>query len=72
MRSLPSTVSPARTAGFGQFRPFDITVQIVDNQHRQLEAGFAIEEFYKDEQPNPRFMVYRFMPIFRANRALKS
>lgn len=37
----------------------------------QLAAGFVIESFYEDEQPNPRFLVDRFMPTFLATRALK-
>lgn len=37
----------------------------------QLEAGFSIEGFYEDEQPNPRFLVDRFMPTFLATRALR-
>ena len=37
----------------------------------QLTAGFVIAGFYEDEQPNPRFLVDRFMPTFLATRALK-
>lgn len=37
----------------------------------QLDAGFAIEGFYEDEQPNPRFVVDRFLPTFLATRARK-
>ncbi len=37
----------------------------------QIAAGFAIEGFYEDEQPNPRFLVDRFMPTFLATRALR-
>jgi len=37
----------------------------------QLAAGFSIDGFYEDEQPNPRFIVDRFMPTFLATRAIK-
>lgn len=37
----------------------------------QLAAGFLINGFYEDEQPNPRFIVDRFMPTFLATRAIK-
>jgi hypothetical protein len=37
----------------------------------QLEAGFSIDGFYEDKQPNPRFLVDRFMPTFLATRAVK-
>jgi SAM-dependent methyltransferase len=37
----------------------------------QIAAGFAIEGFYEDGQPNPRFLVDRFMPTFLATRALR-
>lgn len=37
----------------------------------QLAAGFLIDGFYEDEQPNPRFIVDRFMPTFLATRAIK-
>lgn len=37
----------------------------------QLTAGFSIDGFYEDEQPNPRFLVDRFMPTFLATRAVK-
>ena len=37
----------------------------------QLAAGFVINGFYEDEQPNPRFLVDQFMPTFLATRSLK-
>lgn len=37
----------------------------------QLEAGFSINGFYEDQQPNPRFLVDRYMPTFLATRAVK-
>ncbi|MCW3478290.1 methyltransferase domain-containing protein [Neisseriaceae bacterium JH1-16] len=37
----------------------------------QIAAGFAIDGFYEDEQPNPRFVVDRFMPTFLATRAVR-
>ncbi|RTQ35202.1 class I SAM-dependent methyltransferase [Variovorax gossypii] len=37
----------------------------------QLDAGFVIDGFLEDDQPNPRFLVDRFMPTFLATRALK-
>ncbi|VVE54971.1 methyltransferase [Pandoraea horticolens] len=37
----------------------------------QLEAGFVLKGFYEDEQPNPRFVIDRFLPTFLATYALK-
>jgi SAM-dependent methyltransferase len=37
----------------------------------QVAAGFSIDGFYEDEQPQPRFLVDRFMPTFLATRAMK-
>lgn len=37
----------------------------------QLAAGFSIDGFYEDEQPQPRFLVDRYMPTFIATRPLK-
>ncbi|GFN47440.1 class I SAM-dependent methyltransferase [Candidatus Regiella insecticola] len=37
----------------------------------QIEAGFSIDGFYEDKQPNPRFVVDKFMPTFLATRAVK-
>lgn len=37
----------------------------------QLEAGFVLTGFYEDWQPNPRFVIDRFLPTFLATRALK-
>lgn len=37
----------------------------------QIAAGFAIEGFYEDDQPHPRFLLDRFMPTFLATRAVK-
>lgn len=37
----------------------------------QLKAGFSIDGFYEDKQPNPRFLVDKFMPTFLATRAVK-
>jgi len=37
----------------------------------QIAAGFAIDGFYEDEQPNPRFVIDHFMPTFLATRAVK-
>ncbi|NIF32057.1 class I SAM-dependent methyltransferase [Enterobacter sp. Cy-643] len=37
----------------------------------QLEAGFLLTGFYEDKQPNPRFLIDRFMPTFIATCAIK-
>ncbi|MGC4012375.1 MAG: class I SAM-dependent methyltransferase [Pseudomonas sp.] len=37
----------------------------------QLEAGFVLRGFLEDEQPNPRFVVDRFVPTFLATWADK-
>ncbi|KJJ94302.1 methyltransferase [Pseudomonas sp. 21] len=37
----------------------------------QLEAGFLLRGFIEDEQPNPRFVVDRFLPTFLATWAEK-
>lgn len=37
----------------------------------QLEAGFVLKGFLEDEQPNPRFVIDRFMPTFIATYAMK-
>lgn len=37
----------------------------------QLEAGFMLKGFYEDEQPNPRFVIDRFLPTFLATYAMK-
>ncbi|MFR0690615.1 class I SAM-dependent methyltransferase [Enterobacterales bacterium AE_CKDN230030158-1A_HGKHYDSX7] len=37
----------------------------------QLEAGFVLRGFIEDEQPNPRFVVDRFLPTFLATWAQK-
>ena len=37
----------------------------------QLEVGFLLTGFYEDSQPQPRFVVDRYMPTFIATRALK-
>lgn len=37
----------------------------------QLDAGFAMTGFYEDFQPQPRFLVDRYLPTFLATRALK-
>jgi len=37
----------------------------------QVAAGFAIDGFYEDEQPSPRFVIDRFMPTFLATRAVR-
>lgn len=37
----------------------------------QLEAGFVLTGFYEDWQPDPRFVIDRFLPTFLATRALK-
>ncbi|WP_440466188.1 class I SAM-dependent methyltransferase [Pseudomonas sp. YH-1] len=37
----------------------------------QLEAGFVLRGFLEDEQPNPRFVVDRFLPTFLATWAEK-
>lgn len=38
----------------------------------QLAAGFFIQSFYEDDQPQPRFLVDQFMPTFLATRAIKN
>jgi len=37
----------------------------------QVEAGFALTGFYEDWQPNPRFVIDRYVPTFLATRAHK-
>ena len=37
----------------------------------QLQAGFVLRGFIEDEQPNPRFVVDRFLPTFLATWAEK-
>jgi len=37
----------------------------------QLEAGFVLTGFYEDNQPNPRFVIDRYLPTFLATRAGK-
>ncbi|WP_338049377.1 hypothetical protein [Photorhabdus heterorhabditis] len=37
----------------------------------QINAGFSIEGFYEDQQPNPRFVVDHFMLTFLAIKAIK-
>ncbi|MFT3765374.1 MAG: hypothetical protein QM820_07660 [Minicystis sp.] len=37
----------------------------------QIAAGFVIAGFYEDDQPNPRFLIDRYMPTFIATRALE-
>jgi len=37
----------------------------------QLEAGFVLTGFYEDWQPNPRFVIDRYLPTFLATRASK-
>jgi SAM-dependent methyltransferase len=37
----------------------------------QLEAGFLLKGFYEDEQPQPRFLIDRFLPTFLATYAVK-
>lgn len=37
----------------------------------QLDAGFLLKGFYEDEQPQPRFLIDRFLPTFLATHAVK-
>jgi len=37
----------------------------------QMEAGFVLTGFYEDHQPNPRFVIDRYLPTFLATRASK-
>ncbi|MBU4683481.1 class I SAM-dependent methyltransferase [Cedecea davisae] len=37
----------------------------------QLAAGFRLCGFYEDQQPNPRFLIERYMPTFIATCAIK-
>lgn len=37
----------------------------------QLEAGFLLAGFHEDHQPNPRFLIDKFVPTFLATHALK-
>ncbi|BCL75914.1 hypothetical protein JHS3_16500 [Jeongeupia sp. HS-3] len=37
----------------------------------QTDAGLAITGFYEDAQPNPRFLLDRYMPTFLATRAVR-
>ncbi|AJC20530.1 class I SAM-dependent methyltransferase [Pandoraea pulmonicola] len=37
----------------------------------QLEAGFVLKGFVEDEQPNPRFVIDKFLPTFLATCAVK-
>ncbi|MCH7315532.1 class I SAM-dependent methyltransferase [Acinetobacter sp. ANC 3882] len=38
----------------------------------QLAAGFLLQSFFEDDQPNPRFLLDQFMPTFLATRAIKN
>jgi len=35
----------------------------------QLDAGFVIDRFMEDWQPQPRFLIDRYLPTFLATRA---
>ena len=35
----------------------------------QLDAGFVVERFMEDWQPQPRFLIDRYLPTFLATRA---
>lgn len=37
----------------------------------QLDAGFLLKGFLEDEQPNPRFVIDRYLPTFVATYAVK-
>ncbi|RQO75255.1 SAM-dependent methyltransferase [Pedobacter sp. KBW06] len=37
----------------------------------QLAAGFVISDFLEDNQPNPRFLIDKYMPTFLATKAIK-
>ena len=37
----------------------------------QLEAGFVLKGFHEDNQPNPRFVIEKFLPSFLATYAYK-
>lgn len=44
---------------------------LTDQIGGQLEAGFVLKGFIEDEQPNPRFVIDRFLPTFIATYAVK-
>jgi hypothetical protein len=44
---------------------------LTDQIGGQLEAGFLLTGFYEDCQPNPRFVIDRYLPTFLASRASK-
>lgn len=37
----------------------------------QLKAGFIIEDFAEEMQPNPRFLIDKYLPTFMATKAVK-
>ncbi|REC47456.1 class I SAM-dependent methyltransferase [Chryseobacterium pennipullorum] len=37
----------------------------------QLRAGFLIEDYTEEMQPNPRFLIDRYLPTFMATKAVK-
>ncbi|TZF93756.1 class I SAM-dependent methyltransferase [Chryseobacterium panacisoli] len=37
----------------------------------QLKAGFMIEDFTEEMQPNPRFLIDKYLPTFMATKAVK-
>lgn len=44
---------------------------LTDLINGQIAAGFYLNGFYEDKQPNPRFLVDHFIPTFLATRAIK-
>jgi SAM-dependent methyltransferase len=44
---------------------------LADQIGGQLEAGFLLAGFHEDHQPNPRFLIDRYVPTFLATYAVK-
>jgi SAM-dependent methyltransferase len=47
----------------------DLRPQPDRTDRRQLDAGFVIDRFMEDWQPQPRFLIDRYLPTFLATRA---
>jgi SAM-dependent methyltransferase len=45
---------------------------LADQIGGQIAAGFVVDGFIEDMQPNPRFLIDRYLPTFIATRALKA
>lgn len=51
--------------------PFVFGHSLTEQIGGQLAAGFVLAGFYEDQQPNPRFLIDRFMPTFIATCVIK-